>query len=122
MKRVQGLAGAFAFFAASFALHIAGGAADQPWLFGLAVALIYVAAAGFPAVAGLIAGAPADRWLWSIGGAIGLLLTVSALRAANDRIFEWWQAPVGLVLVVATSAAFLGLARIRRAFATRQAA
>jgi hypothetical protein len=120
---LRGLAGAFILFAASFALHIVGGATDQGWLFVLAVVLIYLTAAGFPALAHLLAGQPAaSRAPWLLGGAIGIVLTASALRAANDRTFEWWMAPLAIGLVAVTSAAIVGLARARRAFATRQPA
>jgi hypothetical protein len=122
VKRAQGLAGAFLIFAASFALHIVGGATDQGWLFVLAVALIYIAAAGFPAIAALIAGALSDRWLWVAGGIIGVVLTAAALRAANDRTLEWWMLPLGIALVAVTSATLVGLTQIRRVFSTRAAA
>lgn len=123
MTTLRGLAGALVPFAASFALHIVGGATDQGWLFVLAVVLIYLTAAGLPAIAHLLSGQPArSRATWLIGGAIGIVLTASALRAANDRTFEWWMAPLAVGLVVLTSAAIIGLARARRAFATRQPA
>lgn len=117
VQRLKGILGAFALCAASFALHIIGGATDQFWLFALAVALIYFTAAGFPAIAWLLAGKPGvDRVLLTTAGATGLVLTVAALRAANDRTFEWWQVPLGVAAVALTSAAIVGVLRFRRVF------
>lgn len=123
MAAARAFLGAFIAFAASFALHIVGGATDQDWLFAIAVALIYLSAAGFPAIAWLLAGAPADgRVFMILGGIVGSVLTISALRAANDRTFEWWQLPLGIALVALTSVAIVGLVRIRRAFLQERAA
>ncbi|MDZ7728910.1 MAG: hypothetical protein U5Q44_12345 [Dehalococcoidia bacterium] len=109
MRTAQGLVLALGIFAASFALHIVGGATDQGWLFGLAVVLIYISASGFGAIAWLLAGArEGDRLTLVIGSLAALALTVSALWAANDRAFAWWQAPVAPVLVVITSGAIYG--------------
>ena len=111
MRYLLGLAGAFLVFAASFALHIVGGARDQDWLFAIAVILIYFTAAGFPAIAWLLGGRPSGRpYLVAPGALIGLALTVAALRAANDRTFAWWQIPAGLAAVAITSAALYLLA------------
>ncbi|MGE5597250.1 MAG: hypothetical protein ACM3S1_14595 [Hyphomicrobiales bacterium] len=114
MHALKGLAAAFVFFAVSFALHIVGGATDQSWLFAIAVALIFVAATGFPAIALLAAGPGTSiaerRVVLGAGFAAGLLYTAGALWAANDRSFAWWHAPAAVALVLAVSAALLALA------------
>ena len=115
MRYLTGLVGAFLVFALSFALHIVGGATDQGWLFAIAVVLIYFSAAGYPAIAWLLAGRlPGDRWLVISGAAIGFILTVSAVRAANDRTFAWWQIPLAVAAVVLTSAAIYAIAALGR--------
>jgi hypothetical protein len=104
VRYLIGLASAFVVFVASFALHIAGGASDQDWLFAIAVVLIYISAAGYPAIAWLLGGRPSGRpYLVSPGAVIGFALTLAALRAANDRTFAWWQVPVAVAAVLATS-------------------
>lgn len=111
MRYLVGLGGAFVIFAFCFALHIVGGATDQDWLFATAVVLIYFSAAGYPAIAWLLAGRPSgDRILLVAGGTIGIVLTVSALRAANDRTFAWWQLPVSIAAVALTCAAIVVVA------------
>ncbi len=55
-RSIFGLISAFALFAASFALHIVGGATDQGWLFAIAVGLIFLTATGFPAIALVLSG------------------------------------------------------------------
>lgn len=107
----RGLAIAFVLFAVCFMLHIVGGALDQGWLFAVAVALIYLTAAGYPAIAAWFAGASNDaRWLavW-VGIPIGIVLTTAALRAANDRSMAWWVIPLAVVLVAVVSVAILAL-------------
>lgn len=101
MAVIRGLVLALTFFAASFALHIVGGATDQSWLFAMAVVLIFLSATGFPAFAAFF-GRTMDRALLAVGGAVGVVLTAGALWAANDRGFAWWHGPaaVGLVVVV----------------------
>lgn len=113
MRSLVGLGGAFLLFAASFGLHIVGGATDQGWLFAIAVVLIYVTASGFPAIAWLIAGSRRDnRLIDQVGAAIGLILTIAALRAANDRTFEWWMVPLAFAAVVFTNFVILLVAKI----------
>jgi hypothetical protein len=122
----RGLPGAFALFAAAFVLHIIGGATDQGWLFALAVALIYLFAAGFPVVAFLI-GRPRPghhtRATLVLGAVAGVALTAGALWAANDRAWAWWHVPLTPALVAITSLALwqaarlLGMLRPRRSAA-----
>ena len=119
MAIARGLIGAFGFFAASFALHIAGGATEQDWLFAAAVGLIYVAATGFPAFAMLLSGAApgsaSRRAAFVAGVPAGVALTASALWAANDRAFAWWHAPLAPALVAGTTGVVLAmLARLPR--------
>jgi hypothetical protein len=126
MRALRGLVLAFGVFAASFALHVVAGAADLGWLFAIAVGLIFASAAGFPALAALLAGR-ADRFVIVAGGVAGYGLTLGALWAANGRAFAWWVWPLAAALVVAVSgAAFALAARIRRdgarASAAREAA
>lgn len=114
MRALRGLTIAFGFFAASFALHIVGGATDQGWLFALAVALIYVAATGFPAVAlmasGLHAGADwPSRLTLGLGAVAGAAFTVGALWATNGRAFAWWEFALAPILVVVMSVLLLAL-------------
>ena len=115
MRFIRGFGIAFGVFAASFALHIVGGATNQGWLFGTAVALIFVSATGFPIIAWLAAGArPNDRVLVATGMAAGFGLTLSALWAANDRSFAGWQFPLGVALVLTTSALLYGMVMMWR--------
>lgn len=113
---------AFGLFAAAFALHIVGGATEQGWLFAVAVALIAVFAVAFPLVA-LAAGRPPTRMqrlaTLAAGTVIGVVLSASALWAANDRSTAWWHAPVAAATVVAVLA--IGL-RLRRRRTGQQAA
>ena len=115
MLAARGLVIAFVLFALSFALHIVGGATDQGWLFAVAVALIYVTATGYPAIAVIAAGPRARRWerqaTIAIGAVIGLVLTIAALWAANGRAFAWWQFPLAPVLVTASSVVIWRLSR-----------
>ncbi|MBI5949639.1 MAG: hypothetical protein HY875_15975 [Chloroflexi bacterium] len=119
MHAARALVLAFVIFAAAFALHIVGGATDQGWLFAIAVGLIYLTATGYPAIAAwlLDRGDPSLRerqFTLAAGAVIAIILTTSALRAANDRTFAWWQAPLALVLVTVSTAAILGVRRARR--------
>ncbi len=102
MAVVRGLVLALAFFAASFVLHIVGGATDQSWLFAMAVVLIFLSATGFPAFAAFF-GRTTDSALLAIGSVVGVVLTAGALWAANDRSFAWWHAPAAVGLVAAVS-------------------
>jgi uncharacterized membrane protein len=111
MSTVRGLVIAFGIFAASFALHIVGGATDQDWLFATAVVLIYLSAAGYPVIAYRAAGSPrAWKPVVLTGALIGIVLTASALRAANDRTFASWQPPLAVALVVITSTVLAAVA------------
>jgi hypothetical protein len=110
MRAVRGLGFAFGGFAASFALHIIGGATDQGWLFVVAVALIFVTATGFPVIAALCAGFTNSqtreaRVTIVIGAGAGYGFTVAALWAANGRAFAWWEYPatMGLMLVISAT-------------------
>ncbi len=114
MAVVRGLVLALAFFAASFVLHIVGGATDQSWLFAMAVVLIFLSATGFPAFAAFF-GRTMDRALLTMGGVAGVVLTAGALWAANDRSFAWWHAPLAIALVAVVSYVLLaGQQRIVR--------
>ncbi len=119
MNAARALVLAFVIFAAAFALHIVGGATDQGWLFAIAVGLIYLTATGYPAIAAwlLERGDPSVRerqFTLAAGAVAGVILTASALRAANDRTFAWWQPPLAVVLVTISTAAILALMRARR--------
>ncbi|OAI39650.1 hypothetical protein AYO38_07295 [bacterium SCGC AG-212-C10] len=112
-RAVRGLVLAFGIFAASFALHIVGGATEQGWLFALAVALIFLSAVCFPVIALQLTGKPRN-WATTMfvsiaGGAIGVVLTASAFWAANGRAFAWWQVPLAVVLVAAVNSSLLRL-------------
>ena len=117
MAILRGLAGASSAFVAAFALHIVGGASGQPWLFAIAVALIFATATGFPVIALAIARPWQHRQrlaLLTIGAAAGVALTASALWAANDRTLAWWQLPASVALVALVSgASLLAWARLR---------
>jgi hypothetical protein len=106
LNATRGLVLAFAAFAASFVLHIIGGAMDQGWLFAVAVALVFIIAAGFPVVA-LLLGRPATAQARNVtivaGSLIGLALTAATLWAANDRSFAWWHIAAVPALVAAVS-------------------
>jgi hypothetical protein len=101
---------AFALFAAFFALHIVGGATDQGWLFAIAVVLIALTAAGFPALALMVSGAagPQSRALTLAFGAVaGFALTAATLWAANDRAWAWWHFPAAAAISLAVSLAVM---------------
>jgi hypothetical protein len=112
VKHARGIVIAFGLFAASFALHIVGGATDQGWLFAIAVALIFITAVGFPTIAGLLARHGPHAAAITVSFLVGVALTSSALWAANGRSWAWWTVPAALALVVATNAAALGLRRL----------
>ena len=102
MKVLRGLVLAFGLFAAAFALHVVGGATDQGWLFATAVVLIFASAVLFPAIAFLLARSPSGderRVTAALGGLAGIVLTASALWAANDRSMAWWTVPVAAIAV-----------------------
>lgn len=118
MQIVRGLGIAFVLFAASFALHIVGGASGQGWLFAIAVGLIYVAATGFPAIAIITAAFPdldhpGARFTGAAGGVAGYVFTVGALWAANGRAFAWWEFPAAFLLVMLSTAIILIAWRLR---------
>ncbi|MGE3073269.1 MAG: hypothetical protein AB7N24_04190 [Dehalococcoidia bacterium] len=113
-RSLFGLVAAFVLFAAAFALHIVGGATDQGWLFAIAVALIFITATGFPAIALLLSGelfgsVSAARKTLVLGFLIGTGLTLGALWAANDRSFAAWEFPVAPALVIVVSAILMAL-------------
>ncbi len=109
MKVLIGPLAAFAAFAVAFALHVAGGATDQGWLFAIAVVLIFALAAGFPIVAVLIRpprGARERRAALLTGGLGGAVLMAGTLWAANGREWAAWTAPLAVfVAAIATAAA-----------------
>lgn len=123
MRTISGLVAAATIFIASFALHIVGGATDQGWLFAIAVGLIYLSASAFGVIAWIIAGArPGERMTLAVGSIAGMVLTASALWAANDRSFAWWQVPLAAVLTALTSvAAYAGFHALRRSARTKAA-
>lgn len=113
MNTVRGTLVGVALFGGSFALHIVAGATDQGWLFAIAVALIYVTAAGFAGIAVLAAG-PSWRGgdiVLAGWGVLGVTFTWGALWAANGQAFAWWEGPAALALEVLGSGAILLLAR-----------
>lgn len=118
MNVFRGLGGAAFFFVASFALHIVGGATDQGWLFALAVALIYLAATGFPAVALILGGITergrAAKVVVAAGSVAGVVLTMAALWAANGRETAPWHFAAAIAMVLANSAVLLALRRLLR--------
>lgn len=116
MSAVRGLVITLTIFVASFALHIVGGATDQGWLFGIAVALIFLTATGFPVIA-LWMGelrtvrSGQGRAVAVVGGLIGIGLTASALWAANGRSVAWWELPAAIACVAIMSAVLLAVGR-----------
>lgn len=120
MAVARGTILAFGIFAASFALHIVGGATGHGWLFAIAVALIFVSATAFPVIAVLLGGfrdltAPGARLTGAIGAIAGYIFTTGALWATNGRTFAWWEFPLAAVLVVASSAVVLTCWRLATA-------
>lgn len=92
MAAVKGIGLSLGLFAFAFALHIVGGALDWAWLFGFAVALIFLVATGFPAFALWIAGlkypgGELARRTYIVSTVIAMGLTLATLWAANDRSF-----------------------------------
>ena len=107
MNVARGLVLAFGVFAASFALHIVGGASGQDWLFNIAVALIFLTPTAFPVIALLFAGSPrgaARNLVLNSGFVIATGLTASAFWAANGRTFAWWEVPAAAAAVLVVSA------------------
>lgn len=101
-------------FAGAFALHVVAGALDWAWLFGIAVALIYLFATGFPALAlwagGLRYGEGGEaRMTYRVGTVVGMLLTLGTLWATNDRSFGFWVFLLTPILVAVVSALLLTL-------------
>src|SRR3989304_3857156 len=124
LDALRGTAVATTLFAASFVLHIVGGATDQDWLFAIAVVLIYLTATGFAALAALAAG---RAWrggdlVFIAWAAIGAFFTGGALWAANGRAFAWWEVPAALALEVAASGLVFLAARRAGFVAVRSAA
>jgi hypothetical protein len=109
---IRGNVAAFLLFSACFALHIIAGAADLGWLFAIAVGLIFVTATGFPAIAVAFAGG--RRAVLFLAVPIGVMLTASALWAANGRSFAWWEVPLAAALVAVSSGVLFGLGRVGR--------
>ncbi len=114
VRGALGLGMAFGAFAASFALHIVGGATDLGWLFAIAVGLIFLTATGFPAIALLIAKldpqSRAGRGTGLTGMLAGTVLTAGALWAAADRTFLWWHPLAAAILVgVVSTALYAGV-------------
>lgn len=112
LQAVKGLVITFAAFAFAFALHIAGGATDQGWLFAIAVVLIYAIATGFPAIALWVSGlayrgSEPAKFTYTTGVIIGTGLTLGALWATNGRSFAAWHFPASIVLVAIVSAVVL---------------
>ncbi|WP_322819106.1 hypothetical protein [Tepidiforma sp.] len=101
-------------FGAAFALHVVAGALGWAWLFGVAVVAIYVLAAGFPVFA-LWAGGMRyregreARLTYTLGTVIGMVLTLGALWASNDRSFGPWTFILAPILVSVVSALLLTL-------------
>ncbi|MCC6959316.1 MAG: hypothetical protein IT301_05670 [Dehalococcoidia bacterium] len=111
-QAVKGIGITLAAFAAAFALHIVGGATDQGWLFAIAVALIYLIATGFPAIALWVSGlayksSERANMVYTSGVIIGSGLTLGALWATNGREFAAWHFPLSIVLVAIVSAVIL---------------
>lgn len=112
LQAAKGFAVAAAAFLVAFALHVLGGATDQAWLFGIAVGLIFVTAAGFPAIviwtSGLkYGGSDLARFAYGAGVVVGTGLTLGALWASNDRGFAGWHFPASIILVAVASAVIL---------------
>jgi len=110
-------------FAASFALHIVGGATDQDWLFAIAVVLIYASATGFAGIAAWLSGrsSGAGDLVLLCWGLTGVAFTTAALWAANGRAFAWWELPLAIVLETAVSGGLLFARRRTAAIAGRGA-
>ena len=109
MATLRGTVLALGFFAASFALHIVGGATDQAWLFAVAVVLIYVSATGFAGIAAWLSGRSRGTGdLVLVGwGLTGVAFTTGALWAANGRTFAWWEVPAAIALQTVVSGLLL---------------
>jgi uncharacterized protein YqgC (DUF456 family) len=111
-KSVIGLGLTGVAFAAAFGLHVMAGALDWAWLFGIAVALIFLLATGFPAIALWVGGQKfregrEARVTYTVGTVVGMLLTLGALWAANDRSFGTWTFLLTPILVAVVSGLLL---------------
>jgi hypothetical protein len=109
MRYLRGHLIAAGLFAGFFALHVVGGATGQGWLFALAVAGIFLSATGFGAIAARTADVPATSragiGMLATGSVAGVILTSSALWAANGRAWAAWEAPAAVALVALGTAA-----------------
>jgi len=122
MRYLRGHLVATGLFVGFFALHVVGGATGQGWLFALAVAGIFVSATGFGAIAARAADVPATSRAGVImvatGSLAGVVLTSSALWAANGRAWAAWEAPAAVALVLlgtaAVEAGFFTASRARK--------
>jgi hypothetical protein len=108
LRAARGIGITFGAFALAFALHIVGGATDQGWLFAIAVALIFIIATGFPAIAlwtsGLAyKGSDEAKLVYRTGVVIGAGLTLGALWASNGRTFAAWHFVAAIALVAVVS-------------------
>jgi hypothetical protein len=124
---LRGFGAASVVFIASFAVHIVGGASGQGWLFGLAIASIFLSSTGFPLIVAagaelsLVPARPSHVVL-ATSGLAGAALTASALWAANGRALTWWEAPAGLALVAVVSGAGFWAADVLRSRGTTRGA
>lgn len=128
MQAIKGIVLSLALFAFAFGLHIVGGALNWAWLFGFAVALIFLVATGFPAFALWIAGlkypgGELARRTYVIGTMIAMGLTLATLWAANDRSFGAVTFVLTPILVAVVSSLLLVVKAWREGeFAREQAA
>ena len=113
-RSLRGLGVAGGLFGFSFALHIVFGAANQDFMFKVAIGLIFASAVLFPVVAAAGAGLglrsrDGGRTVL-IGMAVGTLLTAAALWATAGRQLLWWQPVAAALLVGLGSAGVFGFA------------
>jgi hypothetical protein len=114
MQAVKGIGLSLLLFVAAFGLHIVGGALDWAWLFGLAVALIFLVATGFSAfslwLAGLkYPGGELARRTYVASTMIAMGLTLATLWAINDRSFGTFTFVLTPVLVALVSSFLLAV-------------
>lgn len=112
MQAIKGIGVSLVLFVFAFGLHIVGGALGWAWLFGFAVALIFLVATGFPAFALWIAGlkypgSDLARRTYVIGTMIAMGLTLATLWAANDRSFGTLTFVLTPILVAVVSSLLL---------------
>lgn len=112
MAAVRGIGLGLVLFAFAFGLHIVGGALEWAWLFGFAVALIFLVATGFSAFALWFAGlkypgGELARRTYVISTVIAMGLTLATLWAANDRSFGAITFVLTPILVAVVSSALL---------------